>query len=534
MTVGPSSAKFARTIAPPAAVAFPLLLLASGLPSASSFLPSPPRLFPRAAAVAMSEPIDDAPAADAVPHAAAPGTIPTLTSDPTAKASDFANYFCAYAQLYHQKQMLTDHHRMAAYHAAIAGNREVFEGKVVMDVGTGSGILAVWAAQAGARRVYAIEYTDMAEHARRVVKANNVDHIVTVIQGAVEDVILPEEDWDEFGLAREGGDDEETSEWGKRNQRVVDVILSEWMGYFLLRESMLDSLVRARDTFLKPTTGLMMPSHATMLLAPVTDEEERKAQHADYAAAMEDWKEFADTTQTMYGVDMRVLERDFDREQREWYVLSGRWAELPNGALLAEPVVVKEFDMHVCTVEDARGVGNWAGVGGAMEDDDDNEGEGREGAAPFDFEIQGRNAALMAVDEEGGPAEGGAGYVGPVSGFAGWFSVDFKSRTDDKGRGRAPDVPNPAYLSTGPEMGYTHWGQQVFHLPSAIPLLAGQTTRIRGAMEMARTKESARLYNVRFQYETSRRKTGSKETSGGSGGGVLMKGRTEELVYQMP
>ena len=43
--------------------------------------------------------------------------------------------------------------------------------------------------------MYAIEYTDMAKHARRVVKANGVDHIVTVIQGAVEEVVLPEEDW---------------------------------------------------------------------------------------------------------------------------------------------------------------------------------------------------------------------------------------------------------------------------------------------------------------------------------------------------
>ena len=50
--------------------------------------------------------------------------------------------------------MLADHNRMAAYHAAIAGNPDVFKDKVVMDVGTGSGILAVWAAQAGARRVH--------------------------------------------------------------------------------------------------------------------------------------------------------------------------------------------------------------------------------------------------------------------------------------------------------------------------------------------------------------------------------------------
>lgn len=47
------------------------------------------------------------------------GEIPTFDGDEKAKATDFANYFCAYSQLYHQKQMLTDHNRMAAYHAAI-------------------------------------------------------------------------------------------------------------------------------------------------------------------------------------------------------------------------------------------------------------------------------------------------------------------------------------------------------------------------------------------------------------------------------
>ena len=75
----------------------------------------------------------------------------------------------------------------------------------------------------------------------------------------------------------------------------------------------------------------------------------------------------------------------------------------------------------------------------------------------------------------------------------------------------------------------THWGQQVFHLPSAIPLLADQTTRIDGTMEMMRTKESARLYNTRFRFVSSRRKTGTDKE-----GGVLMKGKTEELVYQIP
>ncbi|EJK74463.1 hypothetical protein THAOC_03858 [Thalassiosira oceanica] len=151
--------------------------------------------------------------------------IPTFDGDEKAKATDFANYFCAYSQLYHQKQMLTDHNRMAAYHAAIMGNADIFKDKVVMDVGTGSGILAVWAAQAGAKRVYAIEYTDMAKHARRVVKSNGLEDVVTVIQGAVEEVILPEEDWEQFSLSREEGDDEEIVD-GKKSQRVVDIILS--------------------------------------------------------------------------------------------------------------------------------------------------------------------------------------------------------------------------------------------------------------------------------------------------------------------
>jgi len=73
-----------------------------------------------------------------------------------AKAADFANYFCSYAYLYHQKQMLTDHHRMQSYHSAVMKNKELFKGATVVDVGTGSGILAVWIAQAGAEKLWAV------------------------------------------------------------------------------------------------------------------------------------------------------------------------------------------------------------------------------------------------------------------------------------------------------------------------------------------------------------------------------------------
>lgn len=212
------------------------------------------------------------------------------------------------------------------------------------------------------------------------------------------------------------------------------------MGYFLLRESMLDSLVRARDTFLKPTTGLMMPSHATMLLAPICDEDERRVSHTDYANAMDDWREFADVTSTMYGVNMSVLEQDYDREQREYYVMSSRWAELRTGCLLADPIVVKELDMHICTVEDARGVGL-------------DVGEEKGIGAPIKFDIVGRRLSSASTTTDTFDPTIDYGAAGPISGFAGWFTVDFKSRTDEVGKDVAPKISNPAYLSTGPEMG---------------------------------------------------------------------------------
>ena len=73
-----------------------------------------------------------------------------------------------------QKDMLEDHKRTGAYYQAVMQNRRQFEGKVVLDVGTGSGILAIFAANAGARKVYAVEATPMAKFAQSLVEHNGV------------------------------------------------------------------------------------------------------------------------------------------------------------------------------------------------------------------------------------------------------------------------------------------------------------------------------------------------------------------------
>ncbi|CAE8596444.1 unnamed protein product, partial [Polarella glacialis] len=155
--------------------------------------------------------------------------------------TDNANYFCEYAYLYHQMDMLEDSHRTGSYFNAITWNPSCFKDKVVLDVGAGTCILSIFAARAGAKKVFAVEATDMAVRSRKIVEAQGLSDVIRVLQGTVETVELP---------------------------CKVDVIVSEWMGYFLLRESMLDSVLVARDRFLKPG-GSLFPSHATLYLAPL-------------------------------------------------------------------------------------------------------------------------------------------------------------------------------------------------------------------------------------------------------------------------
>ena len=50
----------------------------------------------------------------------------------------------------------------------------------------------------------------------------------------------------------------------------VDIIISEWMGYFLMYESMLDTVIYARDKWM-PNGGIMMPDRCTMSLVAIED-----------------------------------------------------------------------------------------------------------------------------------------------------------------------------------------------------------------------------------------------------------------------
>ncbi len=137
--------------------------------------------------------------------------------------------------------MIRDRIRTEAFRRAI--DSVVRPGDIVLDVGAGSGILSVFAARAGAARVYAVEQTSVAVLAQELAAANGVAEIVQLIHGDIMDIELPER---------------------------VDVIVSEWLGGFGIDEGMLAPVIAARDRWLKPG-GVMIPRSVTAWAALVHD-----------------------------------------------------------------------------------------------------------------------------------------------------------------------------------------------------------------------------------------------------------------------
>eukprot|EP01056_Protomagalhaensia_sp_Gyna25_P000774 Protomagalhaensia_sp_Gyna_25__773@NODE_136_length_4955_cov_269_926973_g107_i0_p3_GENE_NODE_136_length_4955_cov_269_926973_g107_i0NODE_136_length_4955_cov_269_926973_g107_i0_p3_ORF_typecomplete_len313_score28_28PrmA/PF06325_13/4_5e17MTS/PF05175_14/3_7e13Methyltransf_25/PF13649_6/3_7e12Methyltransf_31/PF13847_6/2_7e10Met_10/PF02475_16/6e10PRMT5/PF05185_16/2e09Cons_hypoth95/PF03602_15/4_6e09Methyltransf_3/PF01596_17/8_7e09Methyltransf_18/PF12847_7/1_2e08RrnaAD/PF00398_20/9_4e09Ubie_methyltran/PF012 len=148
-----------------------------------------------------------------------------------------SQYFEAYGGFEVHKNMLMDSVRVNSYFQAILNMASCFKDRVVLDVGSGTGILSMIVAKhTEARLVIAVEANkDMAMLSRKLIENNGLQDRITVIQGTVEQLVASK--------------DCPVSE-------PVDILLSEWMGHYLLHESMLDSVLLARDRWLqKSKTG---------------------------------------------------------------------------------------------------------------------------------------------------------------------------------------------------------------------------------------------------------------------------------------
>ena len=182
------------------------------------------------------------------------------------------DYFQSYSHNTIHEYMLKDTVRTDAYRDFVYDNKNLFKDKVVLDVGCGTGILSMFCARAGAKMVISVDNSDIIEKATRIVYENGLQEKVKCLRGKIEEVTLP--------------------------VPQVDIIISEWMGYCLLFESMLDSVIFARDKYLK-SDGLMVPSHATIMLAPLCDSQLIET-HVDF------WK-------NVYGFNMlAMLDKVYD------------------------------------------------------------------------------------------------------------------------------------------------------------------------------------------------------------------------------
>lgn len=121
----------------------------------------------------------------------------SVSSDDDRTSNDY--YFDSYAHHAIHEEMLKDEVRTRTYQRAITENRHLFMDKVVLDVGCGTGILSMFAAQAGAKQVYAVDCSSIIEQARKIVQKNGFEDKITLIRGKIEEIELPVQKVDIIG-----------------------------------------------------------------------------------------------------------------------------------------------------------------------------------------------------------------------------------------------------------------------------------------------------------------------------------------------
>jgi SAM-dependent methyltransferase len=202
----------------------------------------------------------------------------------------------SYSDLSEHQWMIEDRVRTDAFGDAI--RRAVRPGDAVLDFGCGLGILAIFAARAGARAVYAVDRLPIVRLAQAIAKKNGL--------GSIGFVFAPEGG---FSLPEK-----------------VDLIVSEWLGHFALQEGMLGPLCAARDAHLRPG-GRMIPARVTMKAALVSE----RSYHEDLR--------FFQTAP--YGIDFSPV--------AEW-VFGEAWSRpFTPDHLLAPAATVAELDLHTIT-----------------------------------------------------------------------------------------------------------------------------------------------------------------------------------------
>lgn len=204
-----------------------------------------------------------------------------------------------FAGFHEQERMLADRPRMAFYQAAIT--RHIQPGDRIIDLGTGTGILAALAARRGAAHVYAIDHSEILTHARTLARENQVQNVEFLAMHSTD-----------FKVAE-----------------PVDVILHEQMGDCLFDEAMVANISDLRDRVLKPG-GLILPSRFELYCEPIKVRDSRVVPFI--------WE------LNVHGFSYACLERERPQEPGYYHLVSCEMQLVEH--FLGEPQPALEVDLH--------------------------------------------------------------------------------------------------------------------------------------------------------------------------------------------
>ncbi|CAL1538152.1 unnamed protein product, partial [Lymnaea stagnalis] len=387
----------------------------------------------------------------------------------TMAANSGDNYFSSYNDLSVHELMLKDRPRTLAYRNFFETNRELVKDKVVLDVGAGTGILSLFAALAGAKKVYAVEASGMASLCREIVEENHLENIIEVIHGAVEDVSLT-------------------------GHTKVDVIVSEWMGFYLLHESMLDSVIVARDRFLAPN-GILAPSHATLYMAPVD--------------MSDHFRERAEEWSNIYGFDFSPFASQLNMDEVSKPLIQC----ISPSTLRADPQEVLTLNMKTVTLADVRKFSTtltfpikcdskifafaaWFNISFCVDGIADtlvsSPKDGAPQKRPRDLVNEMGDASCLNASSCGKHTSKGSNTNSPDSATASSLCQAHPNQKHP-----SPDKDSNVTLKTGPLDPPTHWKQTVIFLPQTILVESGVS--LCSWVKMAQDPENRRHYNITLQ-----------------------------------
>ena len=213
-----------------------------------------------------------------------------------------------FANFHEQERMLADKPRMNFYHQAIA--RHIQPGDRVIDLGTGTGILAALAARRGAAHVYALDHSAILTHARGLAVANGVENVEFVATHSTDFSVTPR----------------------------VDVILHEQMGDCLFDEAMVGNVTDLRDRLLRPG-GLILPACFDLYCEPIKVSDARLVPFI--------WE------LNVHGYDYSCLEREAPQEPAYYHLVSSDPTLIGN--FLGEPEPVLSIDLNTINEADLPG-----------------------------------------------------------------------------------------------------------------------------------------------------------------------------------